>query len=201
MDRAILTDIHRYWFGDLKSADDPVAPETRAKWFRPTVEDDDRIRETFGRYLDPALATDWSLADLSRVEQVGLIILLDQFPRHIFRQSGQSFAYDGKAKAIAGELVRDGLDRFYPAERLFLTLPFQHSEDVADQDFSILLTAGLAVAASEAAKEGSRSALDFATKHRDLIRKFGRFPHRNILLGRQSTPEEEAFIKEHGRGY
>jgi uncharacterized protein (DUF924 family) len=201
VDRSVLGDVHGYWFGDLKSPEDAVAPETRAKWFEPTVADDDYIRQTYGRFLDPALAFEWNLDELSRAEQVGLVVLLDQFPRHIFRESGQSYAYDRKVRAIAGQLVDGGFDRFYLPERLFLTLPYQHSEDVADQDLGVWLSALLVVATPIAGREGPRRGLDFAIKHRDLITKFGRFPHRNAMLGRPSTPEEEAFLKEHGRGF
>jgi uncharacterized protein (DUF924 family) len=78
---------------------------------------------------------------------------------------------------------------------------FQHHEDVADQDWVVMDVAHLAVHGPENLREFHRRVLDFATKHRDLIRRFGRYPHRNAMLGRASTPEEEAFLKEHGRGF
>ena len=200
MVKKVLTDIHRYWFGDLKSPTDKVPPDRFEMWFRPTAEVDQHIRHTFGKYLEAAKATEWDVDNLARLEQVGLVLLLDQFPRHIFRTTGDAFAYDAKALSIARRLVAGGIQRFYPVERTFVALPFEHSEDLADQDYSTLLFAAEAVAAPPPAKDGIRMALDYATKHRDIIRKFGRFPHRNAVLGRESTPEELEFLKG-GRGF
>ena len=144
----------------------------------------------------------WDLSALTRQQQVGLVILLDQFPRQIFRKTGDAFAYDEKARSVARPLTADsGWRNFLPIERTFIFLPFEHHEDVADQDLSVMYFAALAVEAPEAAKEGGRSALDYATRHRDIVRKFGRFPHRNEMLGRASTEEEAKFLAEHGRGF
>ena len=200
MDRTVLADVHAYWFGELKPPAGEPTEEKRKRWFGAPVEVDNEIRDKFGRYLDEARATEWDLGALSRIEQVGLVVLLDQFPRHIFRSSGQQFAYDAKVRGIATALIRDGLQRFFPAERTFVTLPLMHSEDLADQEHCLWLIAGETVAASETAKVGWRNGLDFAIKHRDIIRKFGRFPHRNAALGRDSTPEELEFLKG-GRGF
>lgn len=200
MVKKVLTDIHRYWFGELKSPTDMVPPEKMQMWFRPTVEIDNHIRDTFGKYLEAAKETEWDMSHLSREEQVALLLLLDQFPRHIYRESGQAFAYDAKAKAIAEELLKGGFERFYPVERTFVFLPLEHSEDLADQDRSVWLFAGEAMLAPESRKTGMRMALDYATKHRDIVQKFGRFPHRNVMLGRESTPEELEFLKG-GRGF
>lgn len=196
----VLRDVHDYWFGTL---DSPTArnPEKAEIWFKRSDATDAHIRDTYGSFIDKAAAVDWDLDALSREEQVGLIVLLDQFPRNIHRDSGQAFAYDGKALAIADALLKDGPDRFYLVEQTFLCLPHQHSEDVADQDRSLLYNAQQAVDAPAEWKEIKRNNLDFACKHRDLIRKFGRYPHRNEVLGRESTEEERAFMKEHGRGY
>lgn len=200
MDKKFLTDVHHYWFGDLKSPTDGPAPEKTKIWFGAPVEVDNEIREKFAGYLDEAKAAEWDLAGLTRPEQMALVILFDQFPRHIFRTTGQQFAYDSKAKAIAGALIDGGVARFYGPERLFLTLPFQHSENLSDQDYSVWLLAAEVVGAPEAAKGNMRNAFEFAYKHWDIIRKFGRFPHRNVFLGRESTPEELEFLKG-GRGF
>ncbi len=200
MDVKVLDDIHRYWFGDPPEV--PPGEERTKRWFRPSEEVDTHIRDTWGGYLDAARATDWDLAAMTRRQQVGLVILLDQFPRQIFRKTGDAFAYDEKARSVVRPLAADdGWRNFLPVERPFVFLPFEHHEDVADQDLSVMYFAALAVEAPEAAKEGVRSALDYATKHRDIIRKFGRFPHRNAMLGRESTEEEAKFIAEHGRGF
>jgi uncharacterized protein (DUF924 family) len=130
-----------------------------------------------------------------------LVVLFDQFPRNIFRTSGEAYAYDALARDIARRLIAGGRERFHFIERSFLYLPFEHSEEVADQDYSLFLFAELALAVPESLRDYFRRDLDFVTKHRDIVRRFGRFPHRNALLGRTSTPEEEAFVKEFGRGY
>lgn len=199
MVKKVLTDIHRYWFGELRSPDDLPAAQSEM-WFSVRPETDDYIRATFGKYLEPAKTTAWDLANLSRMEQVALVVLLDQFPRNIYRESADAFAYDAKALSIARELMRDGGRPFYRVERHFVALPFMHSEAVADQDFAVAFFAGEAVTAPEERQEYARRSLDFATRHRDIVRKFGRFPHRNVMLGRESTPEELEFLKG-GRGF
>ncbi|MEX2318305.1 MAG: DUF924 family protein, partial [Bauldia sp.] len=133
MVKKVLTDIHRYWFGEINSPTDTVAPERVEAWFKPTKDVDDHIRDTFGKYLEAAKATEWDLDNLSRVEQVGLVVLLDQFPRQIHRESGDAFAYDEKALSIARRLMAGEPTRFWPVERTFVFLPFEHSEDLADQ--------------------------------------------------------------------
>jgi uncharacterized protein (DUF924 family) len=200
MDPALLNDVHAFWFGTLDGPE--ASPGAKQEiWFRQSDETDRTIRERFGQAITSAAYSDWDLAALSRAQQVGLVVLFDQFPRNIHRHSGAAFAQDARAKEIAGELISGGVERFYLAERNFLFLPFMHSEDVADQDYATMLCAAEAVSAPPSFVAGFRMALDFATKHRDIIRKFGRFPHRNAMLGRKSTPEEEVFLKEHGRGF
>jgi uncharacterized protein (DUF924 family) len=200
MDRASLRDVHRYWFGELKAPDDLQKDRTRI-WFKQSDEIDRHIRGTYGPLIPEAAAIAWDIGLLSREEAVALVVLLDQFPRNIFRDSAEAFAYDGKARETTRALIGTGVDRFFRVERAALVLPFEHSEDVADQDYAVLLAAELAVGAPEALLEFCRDTLDYATRHRDIIRKFGRFPHRNAALGRESTPEEAAFIAEKGRGY
>lgn len=200
MDKKILKDTHDFWFGPLAGPFD--YPKDKAHlWFKKSDETDDFIRKTFGECISEAAKAEWDLDQLSREQQVGLVVLLDQFPRNIFRTSGEAFAYDIKAQAIARRLVERDRERFFLIERAFLCLPFEHSEDIADQDYSVFLAAEAALAASEALKATFRNFLGYATKHRDIIVQFGRFPHRNQLLGRKSTPEEEAFLAEHGRGF
>lgn len=198
--RPILRDVHRYWFGELKRDDD--LPRDRMEiWFKQSDTTDDDIRQRFGKYIAPAAEAPFDIATLTREEAVGLVVILDQFPRNIFRTSGESFAYDQRAREVATELIGLGPRRYFHIERVFIALPFEHSESLDDQDYSVLIFAELAVSAPPPLKTYCQTTLDFATKHRDLIRKFGRFPHRNVLLGRPSTADETAFLAEHGRGY
>jgi uncharacterized protein (DUF924 family) len=199
MDKKILDEVYRYWFGSLSEPDE-FPKEKSEIWFKQSDATDSFIRDSFGAFIPEAAKVEWNLAELTREQQIALVVLFDQFPRNIFRTSGDAFAYDAKARDLARRLI-DGRRRFHRIERSFLYLPFEHSEDSGDQDFSVLLFAEEAVSAPEPWTGTSRIYLDYATRHRDLIRKFGRFPHRNAVLGRPSTPEEEAFLNEHGRGY
>jgi uncharacterized protein (DUF924 family) len=196
-----LRDVHQFWFGELAPPQFLAAEEKSNMWFNATPNLDDAIRTTFGSHLDAArTASSHDLAALSPVEQIGLIVLLDQFPRNMFRGTAEQFGCDAIARGVARRLVAGDCSRFCVAERQFLYLPFEHSEDSSDQDLSVSLFAGLACEAPPYALEDARLALDYATRHRDVIRKFGRFPHRNAYLGRESTPDEVAFLKT-GRGF
>jgi len=196
----VLDEVHEFWFGELDGPHDK-APEKAEIWFKQSDETDQIIRDRFGSAVEDAAATDWELGALTRERQVGLVILLDQFPRNIHRTSGEAFARDKKARGIANTLLASGISRYYAVERPFILLPLMHSEAIADQDRCVMLMAEQAVAASEDWSEACRGGLDFATKHRDLIRRFGRFPHRNVIIGRQTTEREAAFLAEHGRGF
>jgi uncharacterized protein (DUF924 family) len=200
MTKPILRDIHRYWFGELTSPGDFRA-DTGQLWFRQSDETDRHIREAYGPFLQEAAAIAWDPGSLSREECIALVVVFDQFPRNIFRDSGEAFSFDPKAREIARGLIAGGIDRLFAIERDALSLVFQHHEDAGDQDYSLLLAADLAVNGPENMRDMHRVFLDYACRHRDVIREFGRYPHRNALLGRPSTPEEAAFLKEHGRGY
>jgi len=199
MVKKVLLDVYDYWFGVLP-APEAIPAAKQEMWFSGKPETDAYIREHFGKYLEAAKSTQWDLDNLSRMEQVGLVVLLDQFPRNIHRTSGDAFAYDAKALSIARELLKDGGRNFYLVERQFVSLPFMHSEDLADQDYSVWYVANELMHAPRSHVERLRKALDFATKHRDIIVRFGRFPHRNEMMGRESTPEEIEFLKG-GRGF
>ncbi len=120
---------------------------------------------------------------------LALLILLDQFPRNLWRGTGHAFATDGKARFIARHAVTTGQDlEIEPLLRPFVYLPFEHSEDMADQDEAVRLCTAL----------GDPETLKFAELHRDIIARFGRFPHRNASLGRTTTPQEQDFLDEGG---
>jgi uncharacterized protein (DUF924 family) len=125
---------------------------------------------------------------------VALIVLLDQIPRNLFRGTARAFATDAKARAVARQAVEAGMDRdLLPVERVFLYLPFEHSESLEDQERSVALFESLPVTADYPAAERDNT-VDYARRHKVIIERFGRFPHRNAALGRKSTPEEIAFL-------
>jgi uncharacterized protein (DUF924 family) len=127
---------------------------------------------------------------------LALVVVLDQFSRNLYRGDARAFAQDAHARECAREVLERGDDLArLPVERQFLYLPFVHSEDATDQDLAVELMRNL-----EAFPE-TRDAVVWAEKHRDVIRRFGRFPHRNAALGRPSTPAELAFLAQPGSGF
>lgn len=155
------------------------------RWFTKDDVFDKEIRERFFDTYEAAAAGKLSDWEQSAQGALALLILLDQFPRNMFRADARAFATDPLARAItAGAIVR-GFDSQVPKElRGFFYLPFEHSEDLADQERCIALNKAI----------GDAENLKWAEIHADIIRRFGRFPHRNAALGRTTTPEEQAFL-------
>lgn len=126
---------------------------------------------------------------------LALIILLDQLSRNVFRGAAEAFAADAKARSVARGIIASGFDSVLtPVERMFVYLPFEHSESLADQDESVRLHEALR-------HETGPKNIDYAYRHRDVIRRFGRFPHRNAALGRSNTPEEADYLAQQGAGF
>ena len=192
---ATAADVLGFWFG----AEDGVAPGTqRAEWFRKSDAFDARVRQRFGATVEAALAgeldSDWGASLDGRL---ALLIVLDQFPRNLFRGSARAFAGDARALALARQLLADGdLARLTPLQTWFACLPFEHAEDLQAQDECVRLLTELVQTEPELA-----SALDYAERHRDVIRRYGRFPHRNAVLGRTSSEAEAAYLAQPGAGF
>ncbi|MBI3149304.1 MAG: DUF924 domain-containing protein [Betaproteobacteria bacterium] len=183
-----------FWFG---AAGSPEHGKPRECWFRKDLDVDAAIRARFGSVVNEALAgglVDWAGDPRTAL---ALLLLLDQFPRNLFRQSAEAFAGDARARLLAREMVAARWDEgLLPVERVFVYLPFEHSEDLADQDRAVALFAALAQA-----QPGFAGFLDYAERHREVIRRFGRFPHRNAALGRASTPAEALYLAQPGSGF
>jgi len=181
----LATRILDFWFGDGTAA--------RAEWFRKDPAFDDAIRAQFGDAVEAALGgacTDWTGTAQGAL---ALVLLLDQFTRNIHRDTPRMFAGDARALAVGDAAVAAGLDRELGAhQRWFLYLPFEHAEDPAMQERSLALFGGLA------RETGLAAPLEWAEKHAAVVRRFGRYPHRNAILGRVSTAEEIAFLAEPG---
>ncbi|MEO8114109.1 MAG: DUF924 family protein [Phenylobacterium sp.] len=159
------------------------------KWFKKNTAFDGAIRLKFEPVHHRAARGEFDAWAATAEGALALLLLLDQFPRNLYRNSGHAFATDGKARAVARAAVEAGLHRqVEPELQPFFALPFEHSEVLADQDFSIDLTVEL----------GDAETLKWARLHRDIIVRFGRFPHRNAALGRITTPEEQEFLDEGG---
>lgn len=165
-------------------------------WFEKSEATDTAIRERFGELT--ARAANGELDHWARRDDglVALLILLDQFPRNLYRGSPQAFAADARALALAKETVRSRRDlELPPLERIFVYLPYEHSEDIEDQERCIALFAAL-----EDELPGAEL-VKWAQAHYDIIRRFGRFPHRNAALGRETTPEEAEFLTQPGSSF
>ena len=181
-----------FWFGVPGSAG-----TDRPEWFRKDPTFDDSIRAGFGSLIEQALRGElesWAAAPESALAQV---LLLDQFTRNAFRDTPRAFAGDARALAAARAMVGMRLDEaLVPRQRAFVYLPFEHAEGIEMQEEAVRLCARLAAEAPETA-----SSLDYAQRHRAIIQRFGRFPHRNAILGRRSTVEELEFLKQPGSGF
>jgi uncharacterized protein (DUF924 family) len=182
-------EILEFWFG-------PPPLARRDFWFRKDPAFDATIR---GRFAVPIAAAcagafgDWCAEPRGALARV---LLLDQFTRNAFRETAAAFGGDARALATAEDAVARGFDReLEPLERQFLYLPYEHSEDMAAQERSLALFAALAQ------DTGDRSPLEWAERHAAIVRRFGRYPHRNAALGRASTPEEIAFLRTPGSGF
>jgi uncharacterized protein (DUF924 family) len=159
------------------------------RWFKKDADFDAEIRRRFLPSYEAAVGGHLSQWQQTAEGALALVLTLDQFPRNMFRSDARAFATDPLARDVATRAVAQGFDRAVPAgERVFFYLPFEHSEDAADQERSVELVRAM----------GDADLLKWAQLHADIIRRFGRFPHRNAILGRTSTPEEQAFLDSGG---
>jgi uncharacterized protein (DUF924 family) len=187
-----------FWFGD--DADDATVARTQAPlWWGHEPATDELLQQRFGAAVSAAatgVLDHWTGSPRGRL---ALILLLDQLPRAVRRGTPAAYATDAKAVETARRGLDSAADRLLrPIERVFFYLPFEHSERLADQDLSVALFRGLRDAVPEAQRGPFTTFLDFAERHREVIARFGRFPHRNAVLGRESTAEELEFLAEPG---
>jgi len=191
-------DVLAFWLGPPGSAAE-VAGRQRTLWFGKSAANDREVTERFSDTLLAATAghlDHWAHTSRGRL---ALVIVLDQFPHHIHRNQPQSFATDPQALALSLSALKDGEDRQLAAiERVFLYLPLEHAESNAMQDLSVSLFEKLAHEAADDERTLFDGFLDYARQHRDVVARFGRFPHRNEILGRPSTAAEIEFLKQPG---
>lgn len=193
--------IHEFWFGT--DADDAKVADQKAKlWWSKDTAVDHNIAQRFEK---STLAAADGLLDSWKSTPRGLLaltLLTDQFPRNMYRGMPASFAYDHFALQLCKQALEQGVDQLLrPIERVFFYLPLEHSEAIADQELAVHLMAQLASEVSAAQKSTFDGFHQFAIRHRDIIARFGRFPHRNEILGRTSTEEEIAFLKTAGSSF
>ena len=182
-----------FWFG---RKGEPGYGEFRSQWFQKDEAFDREVTDRFGGLYEEAAA---GRLDGWRGEAEGclaLVIALDQFPRNMFRGDARTHATDGKALDSAKDAIEHALDRELPAYgRMFLYMPFMHAESVEAQRRSVELFEGLA------AEPDGPDVGEYAVGHRDIVERFGRFPHRNALLGRETTSEEAEFLTQPGSSF
>ena len=180
-----------FWFGPPSERGKP-----HKRWFEKSEAFDREVRDRFAGLYDGARAGRLGPWKARPAECLALVIVLDQFPRHMFRDSPRAFESDPLALEAARHAVGQGFDRgMHAVERLFLYLPFEHSERLEHQERACELMKPLD------AVEPGLQAYRYAVLHRDIIARFGRFPHRNAVLGRASTPEEVEFLKGPGSSF
>jgi uncharacterized protein (DUF924 family) len=158
------------------------------KWFKKDAGFDAELRTRFLGAYEAAAAGQLDGWEATPEGTLALLLLLDQFPRNMFRNDARAFAADPQARAVAARALTRGFDAAMGDMRAFFFLPFEHSEDMADQELAMRLFKAA----------GDADGLKWAELHADIIRRFGRFPHRNTVLGRATTPEEQSFLDEGG---
>jgi uncharacterized protein (DUF924 family) len=190
-----------FWFGEL-GQDGRATQEVARRWFQGGAAFDQQVRERFAG-LHAALAAGGNTAWLASPRgRLAAVIVLDQFSRNMFRDTPAMFASDARALEYAFDAIDRGSDKELATdERTFLYMPLMHSEKLSVQERCVDLFASFRDSLTGAARDAVGRNLEFALRHRDIIRRFARFPHRNAILGRPSTPDEQAFLKEPGSSF
>lgn len=191
-----INEVLGYWFGELTT---PLAyPQEQNKlWFGGGARVDQEIRDRFESLVKEAADNKLNHWNESSRGRLALILLLDQFPRNIYRGTSQAFAYDSLAQKLTLDGIHSEQDKsLFPIERVFFYLPLEHSEDLALQELSIAKFNQLTSDVDHSLTSAFQSFAEYAQRHFVIIEKFGRFPHRNAMMGRDSTIEEIEFLKE-----
>lgn len=188
-----------WWFGAAPGSAGEVAAARQGLWFGKRDDQDDEARERFAVRVEQALSGELQGWQGTAPGWLANLILLDQLPRMIFRDTPRAFAGDPLAQALLQRGLEQGLDRQLASiERVFAYIVFEHAEDLVLQDRAVELFGELHQQAGADERSLFAGFLDFAERHRRVIARFGRFPHRNLILGRVSSDEEQAFLREPG---
>jgi uncharacterized protein (DUF924 family) len=198
-------DVLHFWFGALDQ-NGRADPEHTQAWYKRDSSFDALIATRFGAVHAAAVRGERDTWLETPRARLALVILFDQFSRNLYRNDPAAFENDARALSAAREAVDRGIDRgveprFALDERVFFYMPFMHSEDLADQDRCIALFSALSDEQPEPLKKYADNFTDFARRHQVIVARFGRFPHRNAVLGRESTPEEVEFLKQPGSSF
>ncbi|MCC5861029.1 MAG: DUF924 domain-containing protein [Gammaproteobacteria bacterium] len=187
-------EVLEFWFKG-REFDAPGLDARMKLWFGSDEAFDAEIRARFSGDIEHAARGEYRDWNASPRGRLALILVLDQFPRNVARGTAGAFVHDGKALALTLDGIRKGLDRGLPAvERAFFYMPLQHSENLRVQALGVKAFNGLTERVDETLRETFQTMAEFAELHHDIIERFGRFPHRNAVLGREPTPEEQAYL-------
>lgn len=192
------SDVLNFWFDDALASPERAGERVKL-WFGKNDEFDHEIRRRFGTL--PQLAAQRALNAWRGTAHGALafVLVVDQFPRNLYRHSARAFEFDALARETAHEAISLGFDNdLPPLQASFLYLPLEHAEDIDLQERSVTLFERLIPRAHRELTASFEGFADYARRHRDVIRRFGRFPHRNAILGRKSTPEEIAYLESGG---
>jgi uncharacterized protein (DUF924 family) len=190
-----------FWFS-ASELDAPQIDSRMERWFSSDPAVDRRIREEFGDLVEQALAGKLDHWAATTEGRLALILLLDQFCRNIYRGTARAFAGDKRALRLCVEgSMNNDYRSLPPIQRVFFFMPLQHAESAAVQDKSVRIYNALAEGVSETLRETFLTFAQFAELHRDIVERFGRFPHRNRHLGRSNTPEEDTFLAAEGPSF
>ena len=198
-----ISEVLGFWFGDLREGELPDE-EKQMTWWMKSEEFDDLVRQRFEKYVLLAEKGELSHWLETPLGTVAFIIVVDQFPRNIYRDTPEAFSRDSLALRTCIEGIEKGFDRgLHPVHRTFFYLPLMHSEDLEIQSLSVRKYSALEneYAQHPEIRETLACSTDFAGRHFDIVKRFGRYPHRNAALGRESTPEETEFLKEPGSSF
>jgi uncharacterized protein (DUF924 family) len=196
----VAEEILEFWFGALD--DNGFAEPGKAKlWFGgKTV--DALIAERFGEWVEQALASKLDAWADNPQGLMALVTLLDQFPRNIYRGSQQAYSGDARAREWVNLAIANGSDRTMPAAwRLMLYLPLEHTENLSEQNLSVAMYELLLASTPELCREQVTDSLRWARRHRDIVARFGRFPHRNAVMQRPSTGQERDWLAQGGERF
>lgn len=197
-EREAWQQVNDFWFGALRGGFPPASRNDL--WFSSDRRTDETIRQRFGGLVEQALVGELSGWRAAAHGELALVLLLDQFTRNIYRGAALAFAGDAQAVAIVREAIAAGRDQqLAAAEQLFFYMPLEHSEQLADHDLGIERMS--AVVAASRRHPMALSMLDFAHGHRAIIEQFGRYPYRNAVLDRETTPAEQAWLDRGGERY
>ena len=201
MKTELITDITTFWLSDSRDGPDHASAR-RGWWYQGGPAVDEEIRDRFGDLVPRACAGEFVTWRDTPDGALALVLLLDQFTRNLYRGTVDAYAGDSRAFETVDHAIRRGLDRaLHPVATIWLYHPFHHSEDVAEQDRGLGLLRALRERSEPAWRAHVKRSIEGWTRHRDIVSRFGRFPHRNAVLGRESTTQELAYLAADGNSF